>query len=121
MKKLLTYLVMLFLILAFASPAIAADVTLAWDANTEPEVIGYRLHWSTVNAIPFTDNVDVKKITQYTITGLSIDTTYFFAATAYSLEQESEYSDILEYVVKPGRVIIRIIDRPDNLKIEWGK
>ena len=119
MKKLLTYLVMIFFILA--SPAIAADVTLVWDANSEPEVIGYRLHYSTVNEIPFTDNVDVKKVTQYTVTGLEIDTTYFFAATAYSLEQESEYSDILEYVVKPGRVIIRIIDRPDNLKIEWGK
>ena len=113
MKKLLIYLVIIFL--AWTGAAIAADVTLAWDANSEPEVTGYKLYWSTVNTIPFTDSVDVANVTQYTITGLSENQTYFFAATAYSADQESQYSDIVEYVVKPGRVIIRVLDRPKSI------
>jgi len=114
MKKLLIYLAIIFL--AWTGAAMAADVTLAWDANTEPEVTGYKLHWSTVNEIPFTDSVDVLNVTQYTITGLTENVTYFFAATAYSATQESQYSDILEYVVKPGRVIIRVLDRPKSIR-----
>ena len=114
MKKLLIYLAIIFL--AWTGAAMAADVTLAWDANTEPEVTGYKLYWSTVNEIPFTDSVDVQNVTQYTIPDLTEGTTYYFAATAYSATQESQYSDILAYVVQPGRVIIRVLDRPKSIR-----
>ena len=98
----------------------AADVKLAWDANTEPNVAGYKIHWSTVNTIPFSEVGDVGNIMEYTITGLADDTTYFIAATAYDDQgHESEYSNIIEYVVHAGRVIIRVLDRPRNIKVVW--
>jgi hypothetical protein len=29
------------------SPSYALDVTLAWDANTEPDLAGYAIHYGT--------------------------------------------------------------------------
>lgn len=109
-------LIVLLLITFAATVVHAADVKLAWDANIEPEVMGYRLHWGVVNEIPFTEAVDVSNVTEYTLSGLVEDQTYYFAVTAYSLESESGYSNIVQYIPRPGRVIIRILDRPKSIR-----
>lgn len=115
MKKLV---ISLFVILFFAGIAAAADVTLAWDANSETDLAGYKLHWGTVNQVPFSDSLDVANVTQYMISGLAEDTTYYFAVTAYDTGgNESQYSNIIEYVVRPGQVVIRIIDRPKGIRM----
>jgi hypothetical protein len=122
MKLLRIFAVILIPALAIAGPflANAADVTVAWDANYPP-VAGYGIYWDTVNQTSgFTNSEDVPTGTQYTVTGLIVGTTYYFAVDAYDAEgNRSSYSNILEYVVEAERVIIRIIDRPKGVQIIW--
>ena len=35
------------LLFYFATPAYARDVTLAWDANSEPNLKGYKIYYKT--------------------------------------------------------------------------
>ena len=93
----------LLLILSSLFPVIvctthAAQVTLAWDANTEPNVSGYRVYYGTTSR-NYEWFVDVGNVTNKTLTDadhLSDGSTYYFAATAYDDSQpalESAYSD----------------------------
>ena len=75
--------------------AYALDVTLAWDANTEPDLAGYKLYYKTDAAgPPYTGTgategdspIDVFDVTQYTIHGLANGVTYYFVVTAYDSE-----------------------------------
>jgi hypothetical protein len=47
----------------------AAQVTLAWDANTDPAVTGYKLYYGYASRTYGTP-VDVGKVTQYSQTGI---------------------------------------------------
>ena len=117
MKKLLIAAVMF---LAFTTTAWVADMTFAWDANTEPDLAGYKVHWGLSSTIPFTDEVDVGNVLTHQLTDLVEGTTYFFAVTAYDTEgNESAYSDILEYTIAAERVVIRLIDSPKEVRVIW--
>jgi PKD repeat protein len=65
-----------------ATKAFPADVTLAWDANSEPNLGGYELHWGQSSG-NYTQDRDVGNVTTYTVTGLQDETPYYFAVTAY--------------------------------------
>jgi hypothetical protein len=82
-----------------ASHAFAAQVSLAWDPNTESDLAGYRIHTGTTSG-SYATHIDVHKVTSYTVTGLTEGKTYYFAATAYdSSGNESGYSNPLSYSV----------------------
>ena len=79
--------------------AMAADVTLAWDANTESDLAGYKLYWGTVSGV-YPNSINVGNVTQYKIPGIQANVKYYYAATAYDLQgNESEYSNELEHTV----------------------
>jgi chitinase len=61
----------------------AEEVTLAWNANTETDLAGYKIHYGT-SSCTYTTSLDVHNVTTYTVTGLSAGQTYFFAASAYN-------------------------------------
>ena len=85
-----------------ASVGMAADVTLAWDANTEPDLNGYILYYGTAsrNQEDYAHNIDVGNVTSHTVTGLSDGQTYYFAASAYDTNgNESAYSVELSHSV----------------------
>ena len=116
MKKLFI-LLMLLLVPAFA---FAGDMTFAWDANTEPDLAGYKVHWGLSSVIPFTDEIDVGNVLTYQLTDLVEGTTYFFAVTAYDTDDnESAYSNIIEYTIAADRVIIRVLDSPKQIRVIW--
>ena len=88
-----------FLLLALAGQARAEQVSLAWDANTEPDLGGYKLYYGTA-AQAYSQVINVGKNTQVTVSNLSQGVTYFFAVTAYNLQgAESDYSNEIHNTV----------------------
>jgi len=87
-------LVSALLCLAFTCAGQAAQsVTLAWDANTELDVAGYRLYYGTASR-SYDQSIDVQNVTTNAVGNLQEGTTYFFAVTAYSTSGlESDFSN----------------------------
>lgn len=93
-----------------------ARVTLAWNANSEPDLAGYRLYWghSTRN---YSARVDVGNVTVATLTNLPRGT--YIAATAYNLAGlESDFSNEVFFgssniVQISRRVMVRLESSPD--------
>ncbi len=82
----------------------AWTVTLAWDANQEPNLAGYRVHYGTV-AKPFTSIVEVTSPTA-TIPSLKKGSTYTFAVTAFNTDgAESPYSAPVSFTVGSSKFI----------------
>ena len=85
-------LIAIFLSLLFAATAIASDVTLAWDANTESDLAGYKLYYGNASGA-YQNNVDVGNVTTYTVKDLT-DGTWYFVVTAYdTADNESGFSN----------------------------
>ena len=75
--------------------AYGATVTLAWDANTEPDLAGYKIHYGTASH-DYSHSIDVGNVTEYTLADLDDGVTYYLAATAYDDDNnESAYSEEL--------------------------
>ncbi len=89
--------VALLTLLAFAlllSPMVAygAAVSLAWDANTEPDLAGYKIYYGTASG-DYSHSIDVGNVTQCALADLDDGVTYYLAATAYDVDSnESAYS-----------------------------
>jgi len=90
-----------------ALPAFAATttVTLAWDANTEPDLAGYKLYQANAPGGPYTLVQTVGLVTTTTLPGLA-DGTYYWVLTAFDLAaNESGYSNEVTFTgetVAPG-------------------
>jgi hypothetical protein len=109
-------LFLLFAIL-FASPLLAADVPIQWDAVTASDLAGYKAYRS---ATPVGTNgkfaspvvVTLGKVTTYTWTGLA-DGTHYFAVTAFDTSgNESAYSNVV-----PKTIDSTPPEVPPNLRI----
>lgn len=86
----------------FIDTAHSATVTLAWDANPEPTVVGYRLYLGTSPGY-YTSSVDVAASTRATVSSLIEGVTYYMAVTAYDTSgNQSGYSDEIVYTVPAG-------------------
>jgi hypothetical protein len=92
-------LILSCLMVFFAGPVHSAQVTIAWDPNTEPEVVGYRLHYGFASG-QYASLSDVGSQTTCTLAGLEAGNTYFFAATAYDTQgNQSSYSQEVGFTV----------------------
>ncbi len=96
------------MVLTFAAVALlsananAASVTLAWDANPETDITGYRVHFGTASR-SYTEEIYAGNSTSITIPNLTNGVTYYFAATANSsFGIESNYSTELVHTIAPG-------------------
>ena len=98
--KISVQLAAVLLPLAWATLSYSAQVTLAWNANKEPDLAGYRIYYGTSSGVyPF--EVDLGKNTGCSISSLQEGTTYFFAATAYDTDgNESEFSVELSHTIR---------------------
>jgi hypothetical protein len=87
------WFVILLLLTAKILAAQTTSVTLSWNANSEPDVVGYRLYYGRTSH-NYEQNIDAGRSTTATIQNLSTGTVYYFAATAYNAAGvESEFSD----------------------------
>jgi len=101
-------LVLLFLLCGLRSFGQTASVGLAWDANSETDIAGYRVYFGTHPAT-YTNVTDVAKVTTATIPGLALGTNYYFAVTAYNtLGLESDYSNEVAYA-PPVLAIVSVL------------
>ena len=79
-------------LMVFAAAAQAAQVTLAWNANTETNISGYKVYYGTASR-DYDWSIDAGRVTTYTVPNLTNGVTYFFAVTAYNASRvESTYS-----------------------------
>jgi hypothetical protein len=92
-------LAVLIILIIFCIPftVSAVDLTIAWDANKESDLAGYKLLYGT-SSRNYTATIDVGKTTSYTITNLEEGVTYYLAAVAYDTSHnESTFSEELVY------------------------
>ncbi len=79
----------------------APPLTLAWDANLETDISGYKLSYGTASGI-YPNVIDVGPITETSVTNLVEGTTYFFAVSAVNLAGvQSQYSAEISHYVRP--------------------
>ncbi len=68
-------------------------VNLGWNANTEPDLWGYKLYYGTSPSV-YTTVLNLGNRLSYQVTGLSNGVIYYFALTAYDTSSnESGYSN----------------------------
>ena len=70
------------------------SATLTWTENAETDIAGYKVYRATSTGAYGAPIATLGKTTNYTMTNLSINTTYYFVITAYdSAGNESTYSN----------------------------
>jgi len=91
-------------VLLFASVTAAYQITLTWDANTEPDLEGYILYGREWSPCPPYDYIATYPVTELAdplnprckLTDLEKDVIYFFVVSAYDTEgNESDFSNII--------------------------
>ena len=106
----------LFLLILSCPCTFAAQITLAWDANTAPDLAGYKIYYGTASGT-YESPINVGNVTIYTLTGLALGQTYFIAATAYSTSNsETGYSNEVSGVAT-DRTQITVATNPSGLQI----
>ena len=128
-------IICLAMILLFPAAILAYDLTLAWDANTEPDLKGYNIYMGTLSG-DYTDVWEVntesggwseecvdpydpskKECCEFTVKNLEYGKTYYFAATAFDEdENESAYSEELTHYDGYNKVLH--ISNPKNFTKE---
>ena len=103
-KSFMALMVLVAMLFVFmAAPAFALDVTLAWDANTESNLAGYKIYYNlTQDGEPYNGTgategdspIDVGNVTEFSLHGFPDDASVRFVATAYNDQGlESGYSN----------------------------
>jgi chitinase len=102
LTKKIGMVIIVLLCITVAAPSHAMDVTLAWDANSESDLAGYKIYYGTHSGPPYSNTMNVPLTLQsfnpdspqYTVQGLTNGVTYYFVATAYNTQDvESDYSN----------------------------
>jgi hypothetical protein len=78
-----------------AASAIAGDLKVTWQPNTEPDLAGYFIYYGT-KARPQANRIDVGRQTQYLIQNLQPGETYYIGVTA--VDQAGNESALSEQV-----------------------
>ena len=93
LRRMIVGTAVVLLILGWVSVALSAQIKLAWDANAEPDLAGYKIYYGTASH-SYGTPINVGKVTNYTLTGLTAGQTYYISVTAYdSSSNESDKSN----------------------------
>jgi hypothetical protein len=64
-------------------PPTSQSVTLAWNASPDPTVVGYNISYGGASGV-YTNTVNVGTNMQFTLSGLTPGSTYYFVTTSYN-------------------------------------
>ncbi len=123
-RKLRGFVLTLSILIAIVfipSMLFAAQIRLAWDANSEPDLAGYKVYYGTASR-SYGTPINVGNVTTYTVTGLTTGQTYYLAVTAYdnaSPANESTYStEVSGAATDPTQTVsITVTTNPAGLQI----
>ena len=73
----------LFCLTSSVAAAQAAELTLAWNPNSEPDIAGYVLYWGTQPGV-YPSSWNVGNFSSQRVIGLADSTTYYFVLRAYN-------------------------------------
>jgi hypothetical protein len=94
-----TLFLALCLLLLCVAAGDAAQVTVGWDPNTEPDIAGYKVYYGTVSR-NYSLYIDAANLTSSAIPNLQPGQTYYIAVSAYTTARvESDYSNEVTYRV----------------------
>ena len=118
------FLKYLLLLMLLPTVIFAASVRVSWQANTESDLAGYKIYYGT-QAGSYSTTINVANVLQYSLTGLSEGSTYYFAVTAYDQSgNESSFSTEVPLVVSdktaPTLVKVEIIDA-DQVRLTFSE
>jgi uncharacterized repeat protein (TIGR02543 family) len=112
LRRMIVGIGMAWLILGWVSVALSAQITLAWDANTEPDLGGYRVYYGTTSN-SYGTPVTLGKVTTYTIPGLNAGQTYYMSVTAFdTATNESVHSNEVSGVARDATASITVTSNP---------
>ena len=108
------FLVISLYLLININNVFAAQVTLVWDHNNEPDLAGYKIYYGN-SSRNYSKSVNIASpnITTCTISDLIEEQTYYFAATAYNSNLvESDYSVEVSYTINPATTSVPTTTTP---------
>jgi len=106
-------IIVCLLILLFVPLASAGNTTLTWQQDSDPTATGYKLYQGTVSG-KYGPPIDVGNVITYNLDLVpgSVDTTYYFAVTAYDgASNESGKSNEVSKLI-PAAVVAPPIAKP---------
>lgn len=142
MFKILKYTIVILMLSTFAY---CAEVTLMWDANTEPDLAGYKVYYDEDSGVPYSGSgspirvwlnghkpsdpeyaddleLDDNANPEFTVTGLDGTKDQYFAVTAYDNELptalESDYSNEVTALPDGGGDLFFLPDGPSFMTSE---
>lgn len=85
--------------LSFSAIVAGQQATATWNPNPESDIAGYKLSYGTTSGIyPIT--IDTGNVTKFIVTGLQVNTPYFFVLQAYDTSNLiSPYSIEVPFIV----------------------
>ncbi len=85
--------------LLFAPVLNAGSATISWDANSEPDLAGYKVYYGNSSG-NYQSQVYVGNVTSYQLSGLEAGKQYYFAVTALDFSgNESNFSNEVETII----------------------
>ena len=86
--------------------AFAQTVKVKWQPNTEEDLAGYQVYYGKQSQ-NYSTSINVGNVVEYPVSGLEMETPYFFVVTAYDQSgNESDYSAEVQFKIKGDTLII---------------
>ena len=101
----------------FSQDIFAAQIRVAWDPNTEPDLAGYKVYYGAASGT-YGAPIDAGKVTTYTLAGLTLGQAYFISVTAYNTSNiESGHSNEVSGAATDGALTFTVTTNPSGQQV----
>jgi hypothetical protein len=105
--------------IVFSTAVLAGAIRVKWNANTEPDLAGYKVYYGQVSN-NYEKSVDVGDVTEHVLSGLAYGKKYYVAVTAYDDSgNESERSPEVSMTLAIPQISVAVVAQ--GLQLQWHK